>query len=71
MARKIIHPLRGEVWLVDFDPTIGAEITKTRPTPVIQNNIGNRASPIENPILPQIKIRYTQINSEKIIKNSL
>jgi mRNA interferase MazF len=46
MARKITHPLRGEVWLVDFDPTLGAEIQKTRPALVIQNDIGNRVSPI-------------------------
>jgi hypothetical protein len=46
MARKIIHPRRGEVWLVNFDPTVGAEIQKTRPALVIQNDIGNRLSPI-------------------------
>jgi len=28
-------PRRGEVWLVNFDPTIGAEIGKTRPAVVI------------------------------------
>jgi mRNA interferase MazF len=46
MARRITHPLRGEIWLVNFEPTIGAEIRKTRPALVIQNDIGNRASPI-------------------------
>jgi len=46
MARKIIYPLRGDVWLVDFDPTVGAEIRKIRPALVIQNDVGNRASPI-------------------------
>ena len=46
MARRITHPLRGEVWLVNFDPTIGAEIQKTRPALVIQNDVGNRVSPI-------------------------
>jgi len=34
------------VWLVNFDPTIGAEIRKTRPALIIQNDVGNRASPI-------------------------
>lgn len=29
------EPKRGEVWLVNFDPTIGAEIKKTRPVVVI------------------------------------
>jgi mRNA interferase MazF len=31
-------PLRGEIWLVNFDPTIGAEIRKTRPAVVISSN---------------------------------
>jgi mRNA interferase MazF len=38
MARKITHPRRGEVWLLNFDPTIGAEIKKTRPALIIQND---------------------------------
>ena len=28
----------GEVWLLNFDPTIGAEIKKTRPALIIQND---------------------------------
>ena len=28
-------PSRGEVWLVDFDPSVGAEIQKVRPALVI------------------------------------
>ena len=28
-------PNRGEVWLVDFDPSVGAEIRKLRPAVVI------------------------------------
>ena len=45
-SRKITFPLRGEVWLVSFDPTRGAEIRKTRPALILQNNIANRASPV-------------------------
>src|SRR2546427_7192216 len=41
---KVGHPRRGEVYLVAFDPTVGAEIRKTRPAVIIQNDIGNRAS---------------------------
>jgi mRNA interferase MazF len=37
---------RGEVYLVSFDPTVGHEIKKTRPALVIQNDIGNRYSPL-------------------------
>lgn len=43
---KVIHPKRGEVYLVSFDPTLGAEIRKTRPALVLQNDIANRYSPI-------------------------
>jgi len=43
---KVRPPQRGEVHLVSFDPTVGAEIRKTRPALVIQNDIANRWSPI-------------------------
>jgi mRNA interferase MazF len=48
MARrpKVVRPKRGEVYLVSFDPTIGAEIQKTRPALIVQNDIANRHSPI-------------------------
>ena len=31
-------PKRGEIWLVNFDPTVGAEITKVRPAVVISSD---------------------------------
>ena len=48
MAEKstIMLPKRGEVYLVNFDPTIGSEIRKTRPALIVQNDIGNEFSPI-------------------------
>lgn len=39
-------PHRGDVYLVNFDPTVGAEIQKTRPALILQNDIGNRYSPV-------------------------
>ncbi len=36
---------RGDVVLVDLDPTKGSEQGKTRPAVVIQNDVGNRYSP--------------------------
>ena len=39
-------PRRGDIYLVSFDPTVGAEIRKTRPALVIQNDVANRRSPI-------------------------
>jgi mRNA interferase MazF len=33
------NPKRGEVWLVNLDPTVGSEIKKTRPSVVISSDI--------------------------------
>ena len=46
MADRIEPPKRGEVFLVNFDPTIGSEIRKTRPALILQNDISNEYSPI-------------------------
>jgi mRNA interferase MazF len=43
---KVAIPRRGEVYVVGFDPTVGAEVRRTRPALVIQNDIANRHSPI-------------------------
>lgn len=37
---------RGDIILVNFDPTVGAETQKTRPAIVVSNNINNVHSPI-------------------------
>ena len=37
---------RGEVFLVNFDPTVGAEVKKSRPAVVVSNDINNAHSPI-------------------------
>jgi mRNA interferase MazF len=31
-------PKRGEIWLINFDPSVGAEIRKTRPGVIISSN---------------------------------
>jgi mRNA interferase MazF len=33
-----LKPDRGDIWLVNFDPTIGSEIRKTRPAVIISAN---------------------------------
>jgi mRNA interferase MazF len=38
-----MHPRRGEVWWVAFDPSIGGEIQKTRPALIVSNNAANAA----------------------------
>ena len=37
---------RGDIVLVNLEPTIGSEQGKTRPVLVIQNDIGNEYSPL-------------------------
>ncbi len=43
---SVSFPRRGEVYFVDFNPTVGAEIQKRRPALVLQNDLANRASPL-------------------------
>jgi mRNA interferase MazF len=33
---------RGEIWWVEFDPSVGSEIRKTRPAVIVSNNSANR-----------------------------
>ena len=40
------YPQRGDLYLVNLDPTVGHEIKKTRPAVIISNNIANQYSPI-------------------------
>ena len=35
-------PQRGEIWIVNFDPTIDKEIKKNRPAVVISSNAAGR-----------------------------
>jgi len=44
--QKLTLPKRGEIYLVNFDPTVGSEIQKTRPALILQNDISNQHSPI-------------------------
>src|SRR5262245_40572103 len=37
---KAPAPSRGEVWMVDFDPSVGAEIRKVRPAVVSVDTVG-------------------------------
>src|SRR5262245_10023147 len=39
---KPATPRRGDVWLVNLDPTIGHEVRKTRPVVVVTNDLYNR-----------------------------
>jgi mRNA interferase MazF len=35
---------RREIWLVNFDPALGGEITKTRPAIIVSNDYANKYS---------------------------
>jgi mRNA interferase MazF len=35
-------PRRGEIWWVDFEPSVGGEIQKTRPAVIVSNDEANR-----------------------------
>ncbi|MFB2938705.1 type II toxin-antitoxin system PemK/MazF family toxin [Aerosakkonemataceae cyanobacterium BLCC-F154] len=35
---NLVAPKRGEIWLVNFDPTMGAEIQKIRPAIVVSSD---------------------------------
>lgn len=55
---------QGEIWLINLDPTIGAEIKKTRPAIIVNDNsLGKLPLKIIVP-LTDWKERYrdTQIN---------
>ena len=41
MSREM-RPQRGEIWLIDFEPTIGSEIKKIRPALVISSDAINK-----------------------------
>ena len=45
-ASPLKYPKRGEVYSTRFDPAEGAEMQKTRPAVVLQNDIANRHSPV-------------------------
>ncbi|MCL2233309.1 MAG: type II toxin-antitoxin system PemK/MazF family toxin [Treponema sp.] len=34
--------IRGSIWWVEFDPSVGSEITKTRPAVIVSNDIANQ-----------------------------
>ncbi len=38
LSTNPVTPKRGEVWLVNFDPTVGAEIKKKRPAVVVNSD---------------------------------
>ncbi|MBI3508238.1 MAG: type II toxin-antitoxin system PemK/MazF family toxin [Chlamydiia bacterium] len=46
MVKKRNFPLRGDIYWVNLDPTIGSETKKTRPGLILSNDIANELSEI-------------------------
>jgi mRNA interferase MazF len=42
MSWRIGQMLRGAVWWVDFEPSLGGEFRKTRPAVIVSNDASNR-----------------------------
>jgi mRNA interferase MazF len=38
LTTRAVNPKRGEVWQVDFNPSVGSEITKARPAVVVSSD---------------------------------
>jgi len=65
---------RGEVWWINFDPSIGEEITKKRPAVIVSNNISNKhlkryqvvpiSSNIDKMYPTEAKIRFGDITGK-------
>lgn len=66
---------QGEVWLINLDPTIGAEITKTRPAVIVSDDsLGKLPLKIIVPITDwkdRYEIAPWMVKIQPTIKNSL
>lgn len=65
MAKPVqfLRPRRGEVWIVELDPTRGHEIKKTRHCLVIQSDVLNKRLPtfILAPITSKVRPKWFPI----------
>jgi len=69
---KIILPRRGEIWLVDFEPTVGAEIRKERPAIVVSSDdIGKLPIKLVAPITSWKPDYFSNMWLVKIIPNDI
>ncbi len=78
---------RGEVWWVNFDPSTGGEIKKTRPAIILSNDISNkylnrvqvvpltsstdRLYPSEAYVIVNEEARQWQINLRQLVSSAL
>ena len=57
---------RGDILLIELDPTKGSEIRKTRPGIVVSNDIANRYSPLVT-IIPLTSKNIDQIYPQDVL----
>ena len=53
---------RGEVWWINFDPSIGGEIKKKRPAVIISNDVSNK-------YLNRVQVVPLTSNTERVYPN--
>ncbi|NQU63965.1 MAG: type II toxin-antitoxin system PemK/MazF family toxin [SAR324 cluster bacterium] len=56
---------KGDIFLVNFDPTVGAEAQKTRPAVIVSNNVNNLNSPIVS--ISPITSNVTRVYSFEVL----
>lgn len=59
------YPKKGEIYLVNFDPTIGHEVKKKRPAVIISNNIHNQFSPLVTVAPLSSNINYESLTEDQ------
>ena len=58
-------PQRGDIYWINLDPTIGAEIKKTRPCVIISPNVANRSGSLVI-VAPVTKVQGKKIHFHEI-----
>ncbi|TAF40806.1 MAG: type II toxin-antitoxin system PemK/MazF family toxin [Alphaproteobacteria bacterium] len=63
-------PRRGEVWWVNFDPSIGGEIRKKRPAVIVSNNmVSPPHAACANPSRDQINPPQPRVQREQFLRS--
>jgi mRNA interferase MazF len=63
---EMSFPLRGDVYWIDLDPTVGAEIQKTRPGVIISPDAANKSGPLVI-VAPITKVVRGKIHFHEIL----
>ena len=59
-------PQRGDIYWINLDPTIGAEIKKTRPCVIVSPDAANRSGPLVI-VAPITKVQGKKIHFHEIL----